>query len=339
MRKRVTVRDVAGAAGVSPSAVVLALNGKPGLGPETRERILRTAEQMGYVRNAKGRAGGGKSRNVHYVLPRYLLDVDRANEPIYHELLMRSVEKYCRQNACFMVVHYLGDQPGEMEAVIANIRCAEDDPMVIVQAADIEDDTALRWKQEIRRVVFLNKHFEEIQVDCVASDGRGALYAATQYLLRCGYTEIGHLKGRTYFKNLEDRQEGYLRCLEHNRIKSAGTWLVHTSYDQAYREVIWYLQQGIRFPRALVCDGDRQAMGAIRAFREYGIRVPEDVAVMGFDDLPMSAHHEPPLSTCSISWDEMARLAVERVLDKTGGEDEYPLKICVGAILRQRETT
>ena len=337
--KRVTVRDVAGAAGVSPSAVVLALNGKPGLGPDTRERILRTAEQMGYVRGGRGRGNGGRSRNVHYVLPRYLLDVDRASEPIYHDLLMSAVEKHCRKSGYFMVVHYLGDQPGEREAIIANIKSAEDNPMVIVQAADIEDETALRWKTEIRRVVFLNKHFEEIPVDSVASDGKAALYSATEYLLQCGYTEIGHLKGRTYFKNLEDRQEGYLRCLERNRIQSAGTWLVHTSYEQAYRDVWNYLQQGVRFPRAVVCDGDRQAMGAIRAFREYGIRVPDDVAVMGFDDLPMSAHHEPPLSTCSVSWDEMARLAVRRVLEKTGEEGEYPLKICVGAILRKRNTT
>ena len=338
MKKNVTIRDVAAAAGVSPSAVTLAMSGREGLGRETRARILETAERLGYARRPTAPAGG-RSTNIHYVIPRYLLDVDRANVPIYHELLMLSIEKNCRKNGYFMVVHYLGKEMEELDVVIRSIKEVEEDPRVIVQAADACRETVLRWTREVRKVVFLNKSFIKLQVDCVSSDGVGAVYAATDYLIQKGYTDIGHLKGRTYFKNLADRERGYLRCLEDHGMESAGTWLVHTSYEEAYRQVKQYLAQGERFCRALMCDGDRQAMGAIRAFKEAGIRVPEEIAVMGFDDLPMSARHDPPLSTCSVSWEEMARLAVQRVIEKTGDADENALKVCVGAIIRPRATT
>lgn len=238
-----------------------------------------------------------------------------------------------------MVVHYIGEQKEENEAILRYITSAEEDPMVIVQAADTSNEMALQWKRGVRKVVFLNKQFDELQVDCVASDGVGAVYSATAYLLSKGYRQIGHLKGKTYFKNLADREAGYLRCLQDHQLESAGTWIVHTSYEQAYQDVWKYLSEGTRFPRALICDGDRQAMGAIRALKEFGMRVPQEIAVMGYDDLPMSAQHEPPLSTCSISWEEMARLAVNRVIEKTGEDEEHNLKILVGAVLMPRATT
>jgi DNA-binding LacI/PurR family transcriptional regulator len=337
MKKNVTIRDVAAAAGVSPSAVTLALNGREGVGQETRARILATAERMGYGRRTP--AAAGHSANIHYVIPRYLLNVDRASVPIYHDLLMLSLERNCRKRGYFMAVHYLGQEMEELDAVIRSIKEVEEDPLVIVQAADAGAETVARWTREAPKVVFLNQYFEKHQVDCVASDGMGAVYAATEYLIGRGYRQIGHLKGRAYFKNLADREEGYLRCLTDHGLASAGTWAVHTSYEEAYREVKQYLDEGERFCRALICDGDRQAMGAIRALKERGIRVPEDIAVMGFDDLPMSETHDPPLSTCAISWEEMARLAVQRVIEKTGEAGEHALKISVGAILRPRGTT
>lgn len=331
MKNKVTIRDVAKAAGVSPSAVTIALSGRNGVGEQTRERILQTAQKMGYGRTP-ARKPAAPSRSIHYVIPRYLLDVDRANVPVYHDLLMQSIEKNCRENGCFMVVHYLGQDPDEVDAVIRSIRSVEEDPMVIVQAADLKNDTVSHWVGAIPRVVFINKYFIKQQVDCVASDGTGIVYAATTYLISRGYTQIGFFYGRSYFKNLADRKEGYLRCLEDHGLQSAGIWQVHTSYEQAYQEVREYLRQGVVFPRAIVCVGDRQAIGAIRAFREAGLRVPEDIAVMGFDGLPLAAEHDPPLSTCSVSWEEMARIAVERVLEKTGGPGERNRKVLIGAI-------
>ena len=338
VKNKVTIRDVAKAVGVSPSAVTIALSGKNGVSEQTKERILQTAQKMGYSR-ASAQPAVRRSRNIHYVIPRYLLEVDRANVPVYHDLLMQSIEKSCRENSCFMVVHYLGQDPDEVDAVIRSIRSVEDDPMVIVQAADLKNETVSQWIGAIPRVVFINKYFIKQQVDCVASDGIGIVYAATSYLIERGYSQIGFFYGRTYFKNLADRREGYLRCLEDHGMQSAGIWQVHTSYEQAYQEVRQYLQQGVVFPRAIVCVGDRQAIGAIRAFREAGLRVPEDIAVIGFDGLPLAAEHDPPLSTCSVTWEEMAQTAVERVLEKTGAPGERNRKVLIGAILQPGGTT
>lgn len=338
MKNKVTVRDVARAAGVSPSAVTIALSGKSGVGAQTRARILQVAQELGYSREST-HVPTGRSVHIHYVIPRYLLEVDRADVPIYHELLMQSIESCCRENGHFMVVHYLGQDPDEVEAVIRSIKDIEEDPMVVVQAADLRNDTVMRWVSEIRRVVFINKYFIKQQVDCVASDGTGIVYAATQYLIERGYQKIGFFDGRTYFKNLADRKEGYLRCLEDHGMQSAGIWQVHTSYEQAYQEVRQYLRQGVAFPRAIVCVGDRQAIAAIRALREVGVRIPEDIAIVGFDGLPMAAEQKPPLTTCSVSWEEMARLAVERVLEKTGQPEERNHKILVGATLQLGGTT
>lgn len=335
MSPKVTIRDVAREAGVSPSAVTIALNNKPGVSAQTRAHIAATAQRMGYTAG-KSAKPLERNMNIHYVIPRYLLDVDPANVPVYHELLMQSIEKYCRANRCFMVVHYLRNSPDEVSHVIQAITQAEPSPMVIVQAADLTNETVSLWKTAISRVVFLNKNFIKQQVDSVSIDNEGAVYAAVNYLIDKGYEHIGYLEGRTYYKNLADRQEGYQRCLDDHNMKSAGTWVVHTSYEQAYLDVKAHLAQGVTFSRALMCSGDRQAMGVIRALVESGIRVPQDVAVMGFDDLPSSAAHNPPLSTCRTSWDEMAKLAVQRVLTKTGAANEHNIKYKVGAIICTR---
>ena len=221
------------------------------------------------------------------------------------------------------------------------IRSSESDPTVIVQAADMGHELALRWHRTIPRVVFINKHFIKEQIDCVSVDNIGGSYLATSFLIDKGYTQIGHLKGRSFalFQNLQDRERGYLQALRDHNLEDAGTFLVHTSYQEAYEEMKQYLSQGVRFPRALVCDGDRQAMGVCRALLHYKIRIPEEVAVIGFDDLPGASENNPPLTTLRVSWEDMGRLAVERVLNKTIQPDGHCRKIHVGVTLVPRASS
>lgn len=131
-----------------PSAVTLALNGKAGVSEETRQRIQQIAQEMGYAKRRE--RPPLERRNIHYVVARKFFREEEAHVPHFHNLLMQSLEKHCRENNCFMVLHYVGSNETDHDRVMELI-AGERDPMVVLQAADMPDDLLRRWQEAVPR--------------------------------------------------------------------------------------------------------------------------------------------------------------------------------------------
>lgn len=335
MAKNVTIRDVAERAQVSPSAVTLALNGKAGVSEETRQRIQQIAQEMGYAKRRE--RPPLERRNIHYVVARKFFREEEAHVPHFHNLLMQSLEKHCRENNCFMVLHYVGSNEKDHDRVM-DLIAGERDPMVVLQAADMPDDLLRRWQEAVPRLVALNKYFVAVDVNLVAIDNKGGISQVTEHLIRQGCTKIGRIRGLSQYQNIVERESGFQSCMRNHGLTPFCDLVVDTTHKLTYNALGDYIRRGEPLPEAFVTDGDIQANAAVHALTDAGLRVPEDVAVVGFDDLPFAATCRVPLTTCRIDWEAMARMCVWLLLNQRFGPQEHCLKVRTTTVLVPRQS-
>jgi LacI family transcriptional regulator len=307
---KTTIRDVASAAGVSRQTVSRVLNDKPDVAPETRQRILEVIEQLGYRPSSiarsltQGRSFtlGVASYGVQYFGPSHtLVGIEhQANELGYTLLLglMRQPEMSGVQLLHDMLSYHVD---GIMWAVseIGNNR---------------------DWMQrEICQltvpVVFLDTQ-PCSNLSVVNVDNRGGGYLATKHLLDQGYRNIGLITGPLAWWSARQRKLGWQDALEEadlpveDSLVVEGTW----SARSGERGVGQLLEQHPDVDALFACN-DQMALGALKAARKVGRRVPEDLAIVGFDDVPEAAFFCPPLSTVRQDLDGLGRCAV-RELDR-----------------------
>jgi LacI family transcriptional regulator len=163
----------------------------------------------------------------------------------------------------------------------------------------------------------------------VVADNVTAGYLATRHLLRLGHTRIALLAGPRKYRNLVDRQEGYLDALTEYGITVDWTLLPapthHAGGQKGYHQMLHLLDLS-RPPSAVVAISDKTAFGAMEALKERGVRIPDDMALVSIDDVAESAHTTPPLTTVSVPRSEMGSEAVRRLLALLRGEAPMPTK-------------
>ena len=144
---------------------------------------------------------------------------------------------------------------------------------------------------------------------------------AVEYLIKKGHTEIGYLQGNFRIKAFRSRAVGYATYLAEKRFrgKEGICGNSSTTMNGAYKDMLEYLKQKPKLPTAFFADNDMIALGAMKALQEMGYRIPEDVSIVGFDDLPFSEISNPPLTIIKITEQEMGRLAVRELVEVING--------------------
>ncbi|HTP08994.1 MAG TPA: substrate-binding domain-containing protein, partial [Anaerolineae bacterium] len=172
----------------------------------------------------------------------------------------------------------------------------------------------------------VGRHPTDTRASYVDADNIGGAREAVTHLLRLGHTRVGTITGPQNMTAGSDRLTGYLAALRDRGVASDSTLIVEGDFTEAggYRAMQQLLA---RRPDAVFAASDMMAIGAMRALREAGRRVPEDVAVVGFDDLPQAARTEPPLTTVRQPVYRLGAMAVDSVLDLLEHHDSSPRRI------------
>lgn len=162
---------------------------------------------------------------------------------------------------------------------------------------------------------------------------------AVEYLIQKGHKEIGYLRGSFRIKAFRSRAVGYGTAMQKANlpVKNENTVTLPTTLNGAYQEMLKYLQKKSKLPTAYFADNDMIALGAMKALQEMGYRVPEDVSLVGFDDLPFSEISSPALTTLRVPKQEMGKLAVRRVIDMIKKDDDQvntKIQVCTKFIER-----
>lgn len=310
-----TMTDVAKAAGVSQSTVSMVLNAVPGsrLSADTRSKVMRVAGELGY--RLAGRASAASSQ-VHrravvgYVVdeistsPHPVVSVDGARDAAWeHDCVVHIVVTHGNAEQEAAALDGLRANPALLGIVYSTIFTRQ----VVVPEALLGVPAVL-----------LNCHNSAHSLPTVVPGEVGGGHAATEYLIAQGHTRIGFINGEPWMEAAQDRLKGYRRALAtadlpfDPALVCDGDWMSGTGFDGAMS-----LLKQPRPPTAIFCANDLMALGALEAVKQLGLRVPEDVSVMGYDDQEISRHTHPPLTTVVLPNYEMGRVAVETLIALT----------------------
>ena len=329
------LRDIAKAAGVSLTTVSLVLNEKPGVGAEKRALIQRLLRENGYtVRQAEP---AGPVQNIcflKYSRHSYLVN----GNPGFVTQIIDAAERECRRHGYNLLITAFNDpDAADLPALLGNPSTAG----VILLGTELENEDMERFSRISKPLVVVDNSSWGLPISAVTMHNWDSIAAVVEHLRSLGHRDIGFLYNSIPSSNDRDRRSAF-----EDSLRSAGlpfsedrVYDIFPTMDGARKSVLRLLDQGVRFPPALVANNDSIAIGALRAFRERGIRVPEDISLVGFDGLPFSAVSDPPLTTVSVSCADIGHWAVHILHEQIRGRTSAPCRVFVGTTLLVRGST
>ncbi|RMF39954.1 MAG: LacI family transcriptional regulator, partial [Anaerolineae bacterium] len=311
--KNVTLDDVARKAGVSRATVSRVVNNYPHVSSRVRQRVLRAIEEMGYNPNIPARSlASRRTGNIGFVIPNSLHTF--FTDP-YFPRLIEGIAHGCNENDytfSLFVFH-----TAEMEArLLPRLTGGGLVDGIIVQATDTDDKVLQRFVHGKVPFVIAGRPLGISQVNYIDVDNVTGAYNAVAHLIRVGRRRIGTITGPLNTAAGLDRLEGYRRALADRNLPGREDWIVTGDFTQqsGYYAARQLLQRDPNLD-ALFAASDTMAVGALQAIKDVGKRVPEDIALVGYDDLPPAQLADPPLTTVRQPIRRFGMHALEILLD------------------------
>lgn len=310
---KVRVRDIAEQAGVSAATVSNAINGKGGVGDETSKRILSIAREMGYIFDKPASPMKDYVRLVFF--KRHGLVV---MDTQFFAELMEALERQCHQCGLEMIItHIHMEKDDDYHQRIRDI-CQEECAGILLLATEMYSEDVELFAHSKAPLLVLDSLFRNKPFNCVVMNNFEAGYLATERLIKMGHTRTEHITSSVRFNNMRYRRKGYEAAMEDNKLSVSGNaiWRVTPTLEGAYRDMYTLVgQRKEPMPTAFFIANDIMAVGCVRAMKERGIKVPQEVSVIGMDDLAICQVTNPVLSTIRVFREDIARIAVRRLME------------------------
>lgn len=304
---KVNIRDISLKTGFSPATVSNALNHKKGVNKETAAEIFRIAKEIGYL---------SENSVTKIKLAIFKKNGSIIDDTPFFPTLISGFENECRQCGYEMVICNLDQrEPDYHEQVKGLIRDAQ--AATVVLATEMMDEDLESFRGSRIPIVILDYWSETMEFNGVLINNADSARTAAEYLIERGHTQIGYLRGAYRIKGFRSRGVGLQAAMRHVclELKEEYVMTLKTTLNGAYMDMLKQLETVKVMPTAFFADNDMIALGAMKALQEKGYRIPEDVSVIGFDDLPFSEISSPPLTTLRVPNREMGRLAARRAVE------------------------
>ena len=311
----VTIIDVAREAGVSNSTVSRVVNNSDLVKPETREKVLNAMMRLGYVVNQQARSlRGGRSQVVGLLVP----DVGNS----YIGEIIRGIDTELAANQYDLMLYTTHRRKTKESTYVATITRGLTDGLLLLLPTNVQAYMDSLQAQQFPHVLIDYQAVDNSQTSTIQSTNWQGAYDATQYLIGLGHRRIGYIIGLKEMQCSLDRLDGYRAALANHNIP----------FDPALiYEGDFYLPEGFEAastfldlpspPTAIFAANDLSALGVMEAVRNRGLRIPEDISVIGFDDIPEAVQVHPNLTTVRQPLEDMGRLAVRLLLKQLGNSD------------------
>ncbi len=329
--KNITIFDVAQASGVSYSTVSRVLNGFAFVKESTRLKVLEAAETLGYVANLQARSlAGGKSRVIGLLVPQ--LDNGYINEicrGIDQELVKAGYD------LMLYTTHHEKDKEAKYVKAITN--GLTDGLLLLVPLVQASYLAMLRSQNY--PYVLIDQGDITGESSIVDATNRQGAYDATRYLLELGHRRIGFIAGIKEVNSTKERLEGFKAALQEYGLLLDETLIAQGFFDAESAIQATNLLLGLEpRPTAIFASNDLSAFGAMEAIRKANLRIPEDISVIGFDDIPQASITYPKLTTVRQPLDQMGRVAVKLLLEQIQNPDLEPRRVTLATQLVVRDS-
>lgn len=329
----VTIKDIALKSGVSSSTVSRVLNHDPllNINPDTRAKILAVSEDLNYQTPRNRKSTTTLNTNYKVGLINWYTIEDEVQDTYYMSIRV-SIERYCQENH----IELYNVSKNDIDTKISKL-----DGIIAIGKFSTEEIAEIYGNN--KSVVFVDFRVRNLGVDCVEIDFKESSRLILDHLIdSCGYKKIAFIGGREFVGDdlveIENKRERYFRDIMNEKnlfipeIVKSDTFTSLSGYNLT-KEIL-----EIDKPEAFFCASDAIALGAIRAIYDSGYKIPDDVAVVGFNDIPSAQFSIPPLTTLRVETNYMGQCAVDLIIEQIKGR-EYNKNVFIPTKLVCRETT
>ena len=337
MEEKVTISNVAQKSGVSQATVSMVLNNKPGIASETRARVIEAAEALGYPLKQASATWRGNQLSTLGMIVKTDIDLPPHDNPFYSRIMM-GIEDTCRKNGIALLFSTLPvdaqNHPVETPALLYNDSV---DGLLMVGAFVDETLVSISGRRT-PPIVLVDAYSNTESYDTVVSDNFRAAYQAVEYLIKKGHQHIGLVGGEpNAYPSLLDRRNGYVRALKENEITETYIANFNINKSKGYEEVTWLLKEHAQIS-ALFCINDEVAVTAIRAAQDIGRHIPQDLSVVGYDDIYLARNVSPALTTMHVDTLAMGRAAVQLLNIRIDNLDMARMTLTIHPRLIERDS-
>ncbi|HOJ09543.1 MAG TPA: LacI family DNA-binding transcriptional regulator [Clostridiales bacterium] len=327
-----TIQDVAQKAGVSVATVSRVINNSPAVSEKARNNVMQAIEELDYRPNLLG-------RNLRRTETRLILVLLPSISNPFYSKVVKGIESVARENGYNILLCNTDSQLETEKAYLKLLKSRLSDG-VIFMAPELDREELSAIGRSFS-VVQCCEYKEDAQVSHVSIDNFSAAYRAVQYLIGLGHKKIGMITCNNNFISTIQRNAGYKKAIEDVGLVYDTSLIKQGNYSfkSGIRAGRQFLLKKDNIPTAVFAISDSMAIGAIRCFREKGLKVPEDISIIGFDDITYASMCEPMLTTISQPQFELGCEAMELLLMQMRGEVIEPRSIFLDYELIIREST
>jgi DNA-binding LacI/PurR family transcriptional regulator len=309
-KRRISMQDIASKLNISKNSVSLALMNKPGVSDELRERIIAAAKELGYGEYADQRQA---ANNIAILVPASAMSYqDNDHFHFYHDLLwgLEGSARSLGYNAVIATIDEEMEQALRLPGIIRDIQFAG-----LILFGVVSKDYAHMVSELQYPLIMFDTYYRDVTCSSVTSANVEGAYEAVSYLVQQGHRSIGYIGSANLTTSRADRWYGYTRALyEADVIPDPTVSLVSgRSYNVSVEEIEPFIAGLPKLPTAFFCGNDNEALALINVLQRRGLKVPEDISVMGFDDLKEGELHKPALSTVKVDKPAMCHAALQLI--------------------------
>lgn len=329
-----TIREIAALAGVSPAAVSIVLNGRKGVSEQTRQHVQAVIDRYAYEAPQKK----SKKSRCKLILIKYRAHGMGVEENQgFIASIIDQIESECRREDYDLLM--CNCTPTTAETIIKGLMLSPPDGVILV-ATELQKSEYRLLDYFKTPVVVLDNGVRYKNVDSVVMDNEDIARVAVRHLYALGHREIYCFQDAQHMPNCHERFEGYNRAMRELGLTPLAPIPVTPTLSGAYQDMKEHLDAGRFTPKgAALAANDTIAIGVIRALQEKGYRVPEDMSVIGVDDIPFSGVSMPALTTVRISRSTLGTLAVDMIKKRMQHVNWLGVHLCIGGKLVVRSST
>ncbi len=337
------IDDIAKLANVSKSAVSLALNGKPGVSQETRDKILKIAQDHGYIPRPIIKADQyfqTNSKLLRFVActNEGIVTEQYESLPFFTELI-NNIEKQISSSGYSLIVSSINID--KLDDEISRLEKEQRSAGILLLGTNLTPEQIKLVSSIQPKLVVLDTNFDTLDVNFVVMNNVYGAYQAGKYLVELGHQNIGYVESQTRMYNFDMRKKGFLQAISDSDLKITDNNFFSVSPTVISSQEVFKDKLKNRLnnlPTALFCEADYMAISTIKSLSELGIKVPEDISIIGFDNIFESQVITPELTTIHVKKDKIALLAIEKLIKEIVHNDTDKMKMFVDTDLIIRKS-
>lgn len=332
----ITAKELASKLNISAAAVSMALHNKPGVSTQTRQRVLDAAYQYGYdfTKISEKRIVGGSVCLVIYKKHGAVV----TDTPFFSEVT-EGISLECRNQKYKLKISYIYEDEETLQKQIEDLQYSDCAGIILLGTEMTEQDLKPFLQLPIP-LVLLDAYFDTVFCDCVTINNLQGAFMATRYLIRKTNCQPGYLRSSCQISNFAERATGFYNAVRASGM-SASKSIVHhlsPSVEGACADMLEIIRSKEPLASCYFADNDLIAAGAMKAFKQCALRIPEDIAVVGFDNMPVSSVIEPSLTTVHVPKHSMGESAVQRLIALIQKPEQTQFRIQISTSLVKRQS-